>query len=242
MDSHVLPKALYRYLRASGGSDPVSVTKDRVHQSSKQVTAYLLCSACEKLLNENGERWMLHQGFRGQHRFRLREALLRATPLGPVHDGIAYSASNITELDVARIAYYASSVFWRASLPSSSNDREYQISLGKGYEAAFREYLLGCACFPSSAALVVQVANTNSPLQAFCFPFSQRHDGYHHHSFFAQGVLFWLFVGGRLPAKLDYICIVRSKAQVIFLSDKLEESVQSGSIDLLADAMRKRKT
>lgn len=239
--SHVLPKALYKYLRASG-RDPVSVTKDSVHQSSKQVTAYLLCATCEKLLNENGEQWMLKQGFRGHQRFRLRDTMLRATPLGQVDDGIAYSASTIPELDVTSIAYYASSVFWRASLAPSSNEREHQITLGKRYEAAFREYLLGCACFPSSAALVVEVANTNSPLQAFCFPYSRRHHGYHQHSFLAQGILFWLFVGGRLPAYLDHLCIVRSKEHVIFLSDKMEEAVQSGSIDLLADAMRKRRT
>jgi hypothetical protein len=89
--------------------------------------------------------------------------------------------------------------------------------------------------------LVVQVANTDSPLQVFSFPFSQRHAaGYHQHSFFAQGVLFWLFVGGRLMPKLDRICIVRSTERIIVLSDKVEEVVQSGSIELLADALGKR--
>ena len=64
--------------------------------------------------------------------------------------------------------------------------------------------------------------------------------GYHQHSFFAQGVLFWLFVGGRLMPKLERICIVRSRERIIFLSDKVEEVVQSGSIELLADALGKR--
>jgi hypothetical protein len=242
LQSHVLPKALYRYLRASGGSDPVSVSRvGGVHQSSKQFTAYLLCSDCEQRLNDHGERWMIQQGYRGRHRFRLRDTLLQATPLGQMHDGWAYSALNLPGLDVARIAYYSASVFWRASL-CSSNDLEHHITLGKRYEEEFRQYLAGCAGFPSSAALVVQIANTNAPLQLFSFPFSQRHAaGCHQHSFFAQGVLFWLFVGGRLLPKLDRICIVRSREQIIFLSDKVEEAVHSGSIDLLADALGKRK-
>ena len=238
--SHVLPKALYRYLRTSDGSDPVSVTRGGVHQSSKQATSYLLCSVCEQRLNENGERWMLSQGYRGLHRFRLRDTLLQATPLGKVHDGLVYSASRIPELDIARIIYYASSVFWRASL-CSSNDRDHEMTLGKRYEAEFREFLNGDSSFPESAALVVQVSNSKAPLQVFSFPFSQRHAGYHQHSFFAQGVLFWLFVGGRLLPTIDRICIVRSMEQVIFLSDKVEEVIQSGSIDLMADALGKRK-
>lgn len=184
---------------------------------------------------------MLQQGYRGKGRFRLRDTLLRATPLGQMHDGLAYSASKITELDVAQIAYYASSIFWRASL-SSSQDREHGISLGRRYEEEFRVYLEGSADFPASAALVVQVANTNSPLDVFSFPFSQHHAaGYHQHSFFAQGVLFWLFVGGRLIPKLDLLCIVRSREQIIFLSDKVEEVVQSGTIDLLAEVLGKRR-
>jgi hypothetical protein len=154
-------------------------------------------------------------------------------------DGIAFSASSIPELDIAQITYYASSIFWRASL-CFSPEREHHISLGTRYETEFREYLMGHAGFPPNAALVVQVANTNSPLQVFSFPFSQRHAGYHQHSFFAQGVLFWLFVGGRLMLKLDRICIVRSLENVIFLSDKVEDAVQSGSIDLLANALGSR--
>lgn len=240
-ESHILPKALYRYLLASGGSAPVVVTRGvGAHQTNKQVKADLLCSSCEKTLNDNGEGWMLSHGYRGRHRFRLRDILLRAKPLGPMHDGFVYSALDIAELDVARIAYYASSVFWRASV-CPSDEREHQMTLGKHYEEEFRGYLCGRTGFPSSAALMVEVSNTESPIQVFSFPFSQHHTGgYHQHSFFAQGVLFRLFVGGKLPPKLDLLCIVRSKGQVIFLSDKIEGVVQSGSIELMADAMRKQ--
>ncbi len=174
---------------------------------------------------------MLQQGYRGQGRFRLRDALVRATPLGQMRDGFAYSASKITELDVAQIAYYASSIFWRASL-SASHDREHGISLGRRCEEEFRAYLTGSADFPAGAALIVQVANTNSPLNVFSFPFSQNHAaGYHQHSFLAQGVLFWLFVGGRLLPKLDLICIVRSREQIIFYRTRLKSaSIQDPSI------------
>jgi len=202
--------------------------------------AYLLCSECERRFNDDGEGWMLRHGYRGRGRFRLRGTLRLATPLGQMHDGTAYSAST-AGLDVAQIAYYASSVFWRASV-FSSFDRDHNFSLGKCYEADFRQYLLDHASFPTDAALVVQVANVNSPLNVVWFPFSQNHAaGYHQHSFFAQGLLFWLFVGGNLIPKLDLLCIVRSKEHIIFLSDNVERAVQSGSIDLLVDALRPRK-
>jgi len=238
--SHILPKALYRYVRTSGGGNTIEVTKDRIQRSSKQATAHLLCSACEQRFNENGERWMLRQGYRGQGRFRLRETLVRAAPFGRMDDGLAYSAVVIPEIDVRKITYYASSIFWRASV-CSSNGEENQPKLGERYECQFREYLLGNADFPLSAVLVVQVAKAESPLQAFCFPFSQRHaGGYHQHTFLAQGVLFWLFVGGRLlPRRL---CIVRSPEQFIFLSDKVDPLAQSAAIDLMAAAMSNGRT
>lgn len=183
---------------------------------------------------------MLRQGYCGQNRFRLRDALQRAKSFGRVHDGLAYSAALIPEIDVAKIAYYASSIFWRASV-CSNNDTEHEPKLGTRYESEFREYLLGKADFPSSAVLVVQIATSNSPLQMFCFPFSQRHaGGYHQYTFFAQGVLFWLFVGGRsLPRKL---CIVRSPEQFIFLSDRVDPLAQTGAIDWLAKAIAAEKT
>jgi len=87
-------------------------------------------------------------------------------------------------------------VFSGEPQPLASQGREHQIELGVRYQGRFREYLLGNAEFPSNAALVVQVSNSHTPLQVFSFPYSKGTlTGNHQHSFFAQGILFWLFVG-----------------------------------------------
>ena len=183
---------------------------------------------------------MLRYGYRGKHRFRLRDALLKASPLGLVHDGVAYSSCAIPEVDLRQITYYASSIFWRTSV-YSCQQREHHISLGPLYEEQFRTYLLGSDDFPTNAALVVQVANSENPLNVFAFPFSQRHSaGYHQHSFLAQGILFWLFVGSRFLPDIKRICIVRSPEKLIFLSDRIDAMAESAAIELMASTVTTR--
>jgi hypothetical protein len=102
--SHLLPKALYRLVRASrganGGHDLVYTTKVNSWPSPRQVTANLLCGKCEQLFNENGERWVLRQCYRGKHSFKLQETIKKCGPLAQ-SPGSSYSAA-AASIDVAQ--------------------------------------------------------------------------------------------------------------------------------------------
>ncbi len=63
-DSHLLPAAMYKYIRVplKRNPNPVIVGRKVTATSSRQVTDYLLCAECEELFNKNGEgetlRWV----------------------------------------------------------------------------------------------------------------------------------------------------------------------------------------
>lgn len=114
--SHLLPKALYRFVIGSNQDpNPVIVTPTSAWQSSKQVEAHLLCSDCEQLFHRRGEDWTLRQCYRGQRRFRLQETLARAAPLADFGDALVFAAARIPAIDIGQLVYFAASVFWRAS-------------------------------------------------------------------------------------------------------------------------------
>src|SRR2546428_12506068 len=62
-DSHLLPRSLYKTLRAADAPNPnpIFLTSTRAGQTSKQLTDYVLCGRCEGLFNANGESWMMRQ-------------------------------------------------------------------------------------------------------------------------------------------------------------------------------------
>jgi hypothetical protein len=119
-DSHLLPKLMYRWLNAAKhkGTAPFKRSpRDGVFSTSKHVTAYILCSDCERLLSQHGED---HFGKVAVAHGSIPPALswyrevLRPHERG---DG-PYSVAHIGESPFvnASIFYFLVSVFWRASL------------------------------------------------------------------------------------------------------------------------------
>jgi hypothetical protein len=45
--------------------DTVQLSWNSYRKSSEQARRHILCSHCEQCLNENGERWVLHNCYRG---------------------------------------------------------------------------------------------------------------------------------------------------------------------------------
>src|SRR5207302_7192498 len=141
---------------------------------SKQVKAFLLCSECEQRLNNNGERWMLRNGYRGHGRFRLRDAMLRLGPLFRTANSLVFSSLRIPEMDLPKLTYFASSVFWRAAVHHWNGSSE--IHFGTPYEDEFRQYLLGGSGFPSNASLVVHISSCEKPADVFTLPSGSKQD------------------------------------------------------------------
>src|SRR4051794_17573254 len=91
--SHLLPAALYDYCR-KGDQEPIRVTSEIVMSTSRQTQDYLLCRACEGILNEGGERWIVGK-FAKQDRvnFPLYEMVASVGPDMDDGDVKAYSGN-----------------------------------------------------------------------------------------------------------------------------------------------------
>ncbi len=69
----------------------------------------------------------------------------------------AYSAAETSTIDRAKLAYFALSVFWRASVHTWTSDdgAEVRIEFGARYNEELRRYLIGATALPKKAALLV---------------------------------------------------------------------------------------
>jgi hypothetical protein len=108
----------------------------------------------------------------------------------------------------------------------------YRIALGP-YEEQFREYLLGEAPFPPSAALWVWVARHETPSRAATPPDSHRVGQCHIHFFDVPGVRFFLIIGRTIPEYARLVCVLNGPDQPILVSDApdqlIVESVRAAS-------------
>jgi len=242
-NSHLLPAALYKLMRDPDDSNPnpVLVTKAAALQTSWQVTVQLLCSECEAQFNKNGERWVLRHCYRGKGRFLLRKILENATPIWPKKEILVFPGKSIPQIEVGQLVYFATSVFWRASVyPWKVRNETIHIELGTRYEEEFRQYLIGAADFPGNAVMWVSVSPSSEPLGAFALPYGGREGVLHHYRLVIPGVLFDLFLGNKVAPFMRRLCTFRSPEGFIYLTDQVDLRVlkdiarTTGSSQLLA--------
>lgn len=154
--SHLLPAAFYKRLRdhSSANPNPVIINNKYGGQSSLQVRDYLLCEKCERLLSDKGEQYVIVSAFDGQ-KFPLQAALKKLTPAVTGPKIRAVSCAGVPSVDIDKLAYFASSVFWRASAHEwhAKGGITISIHLGRGYEEVFRAFILGGSGFPCKAAI-----------------------------------------------------------------------------------------
>ena len=224
--SHLLPKALYRWIqRSTAGqknANAVHVTAKQATTKSFQIAEYLLCPECEERLRVGGEDWVLANGFRGTGSFPIHSVLAGATPFAKLTQASIIDARAIAGIDLQQLAYFALSVFWRAGACQwNALDHYSQISLGP-YQETLRQYLLG-GSFPYQAILIANVADNPSPQLGAVFPYSNRVNGVWQHRFSMPGMAFWLH-HGRFKDQLPALCAVRSG--VICHAAKLDDNYE----------------
>jgi len=232
-DSHLVPKALYRVVRAADHRrhpDPVLLTSKVKRQTSFQATQYLLCNECEKRFDHNGEDWVMRHCYRGRDRFRLREMLQRAAPIHTDEENTIYNASTVAGMEVEKAVYFCVSVFCRASVRRwESSGQQYEgIRLGPKYQEEIRAYLLGDAGLPQNAAVMFIVSALPRPHLTFNFPDTVRIDASHAHTLHIPGLTFQLGLGAQRSAGARETCIVRSEFHPIFVCSDGDERVQRG--------------
>ena len=232
--SHFLPAAVYRCLDP-GNNRHVVLTTSECYTTSRQVTAHLLCRSCEQRLNQNGEQWVLKNGFRGQDNFPLQSTLQRSPIRGRTSSGVYFAGAGLPGVDMDQLCYFGASVFWRASTyrwPGSNH-----IDLGHIYVEEFRRFLNGEAGFPANAVLVIYICGAGKTTEAAIFPYGGRvrKGTFHEYRLILPGMLFILAVGQRIPAHLKLLCSAHSTERLIFLSSRAQELQTFELRELLAD-------
>jgi hypothetical protein len=236
-ESHLLPKALYRWIQRSmkgeKNSNPVIITARQATTKSFQISEYLLCPECEDLLRLGGEEWVLKNGYRGGGGFSLQSALSKARPLAELDKASVIDGRTVPDVDVDQLVYFGISVFWRASARKwDALDHSIELSLGP-YREKLRRFLLRKEAFPEQAVLMVCVSAAPTRLFGATFPYSNRVNGIWQHRFSLPGMAFWLHLG-RFKDPLPALCAAHSG--VICYARSLEENYEREMIALMRTA------
>jgi hypothetical protein len=220
--SHLVPRAYYKLLRTPGADDPNPITADAetTRTSQEQLAKHLLCASCEDLLNKNGERWVLLNNYRLDGPSPLYRALNAAEADMNFLSGTVYRSLAIPEIDMDKLVYFGTSIFWRAAIADWTMNRKLVPLMSLGvYQEQFRRYLHAEAGFPQNAAIWVAVVRSESPAPLISFPTGERVGKYHRHTFDVFGLSYMLYVGGSLPQEVTQFCAARAANRYIFFTD-----------------------
>jgi len=161
--SHLLPAAFYRGA-STKSRQPAFFSGYKNWSSSRQIWKHLLCRSCEDKFNKLGEKWVNEHRLRAEGSFPLLAGLkLGSTPLRlPRNVGVPYPAKAFVDIDIDRLAYFASSVFWRAGVCDWGEKRLTQLDLGP-YGEQLRRFLTGATIWPDGAIIRVTIFDSFEP-------------------------------------------------------------------------------
>jgi hypothetical protein len=220
--SHLLPRSLYKKVRTTGrkNNDPFLITTERRRSTSHQFQDYLLCKDCEHRFNVGGEKYVMELAL-VKGRVPLLEMLQKSgTPIKTI-DWESYSVKTTPQVDRDKLAYFALSVFWRASVHTWENEdgSSTRIQLGCRYNEELRQYLMGLAPMPSSGYLKVSVCTDALHQNMFFAPAPAANKKLRMPGFMACGIDFRFAIGGSVPAPLKRLSMLHTPDQWISVYD-----------------------
>jgi hypothetical protein len=223
-DSHLMPRSLYKKSRGSGtkgNQDPLLVTKEARRQSSYQITDYVFCGDCEHRLNVGGEDYMLRLVAKQNLDFPLLDQLQAVPPTLKHPNWGAYAASDTPTIDRDKIAYFALSVFWRASIHTweQENGDKVKIDLGPKYNEELRKCLMGLTPVPRNVSLQVVVCSDQLNRGAFFAPAENQKNKDRTFIFVARGMMFFFRVSNTLEDYQKRLSIVNTTERWITIKD-----------------------
>jgi hypothetical protein len=223
-DSHLMPRSLYKKARSSGGKgnqDPLLVTKSARKRSSYQITDYVLCRECEHRFNVNGESYVMQVVAKQNLDFPLLETLKSTTPTLKHENWDTYSATDTPSIEREKIAYFAISVVWRASIHTWAqvDGESVKIDLGPKYNEQIRKYLMGETHVPKSVSLQVIACSDLVNRISFFPPAENQKTHDRTFIFLARGVLFFFRASNTLTGFQKRLSIVNNTNQWITIRD-----------------------
>ena len=219
-ESHFIAEGINR----RAGKGRVVMTPELFVAIQKPVKDYLLCKDCEQKFGR-AEDYVISLLRQDESSFPLLERLTASKPLGSGKSGSLVYSATAAGVEVAQIAYFALSMFWRASVHAwtTLNGKTIHMPL-RSYEEPVRKYLNNETGVPTGLVLRLGVC-TDKESQAMVFaPVEWSNDLYTGYEMTVLGVSFTLVVGVKPAAKDWGLCCVNSKENVIFLEDCSEAS------------------
>ncbi len=216
--SHYMPRALFVHC----GDDtlsPIVLTEKLILSTDRQVSAPLLCSACEQLFSKKGEEYTMTMVQRNSGRFTLLEILNAAKRCRPEGEFVAYFGRQLP-VDTDALAYFALSVAWRGAVHDwpTLGGQTTGVSLGQ-YLEPLRQYLLGEIAVPDGVFVAVIAASDFGSRNHVFFPSQTKNVPFTCISMLALGIWFDIFLGSDLPFELRRRCCVTSAKRPIFKAD-----------------------
>lgn len=231
-ESHYLSKGLYKALRSlhSENQSPLLVTARVALQTSRQMTAPLLCSECEQLLNAKGERHTIRV-MSNSKGFLLLDIVQRMASAAAAGGVTAYRCSNSPEVDTGALAHFALGLLWKASIHTWAPAAGVQANVHLGpYQEPIRAYLRSEAVFPANVIVKVTLCTDGESQLVMYGPTFGDAKGsktYNYYEMLAGGINFGVCVGAGIPAKVRRQCCVSSPDKWIFVRDCKERTLSA---------------
>jgi len=230
VSSHLMPRSLYKKSRGpgkKGNQDPLTVDASGKRPSSYQVEDHLLCPSCEDRFNRNGEHYVMQLLTTREGRFPLLEMLQKVTTSMVTSEWTGYATADTPNIDREKIAYFAISVFWRASIHiwKLENAEEVKIDLGKKYNEEIRRYLLGETPIPLRAALTVVVCTDARNQSTFFMPAENQKTRDRSVGFGARGMIFMFRIGKTMAPYQRRLSMINNQEGLITAYDCTKHSI-----------------
>jgi hypothetical protein len=213
-NSHLIPRSFYKKARSTGrgNTDPFTRTVHGMWRSSYQVRDYVFCRDCEQRLNDCGESYV-SRVVATQSTFPLLTTLESSKNklVGP--EWAAYANVNTPQIDRDKIAYFALSVCWRASVHTwkLENGDNVSINLGKRYNEELRRFLMNETPVPRNASLIVVACTDVHNQNAFFMPAENAKTNDKSVGFMARGLMFVLRMSKTLKPFQERLSMINTK-------------------------------
>jgi hypothetical protein len=234
-ESHFLSAGIYRILRddKEKNPNPWLLTRTTAVQTSRQMTARLLCRACEQRFSKYGETWVLGHCLRKDGSFPLASILAPIVP-DVWSDTTAtrlYYASKIPEINISALTYFAASIFWRGSIHPWNDDASIPVRLGP-FQEQFRQYLMGLQAFPKDCSLWVVVREGKEINRLTYAPIGKREGNFHVYKFPMPGLGFSLVVSKNIPQNYREKCFVHGPGNPIVVTTLIEQFLMDDAVKM----------
>lgn len=206
LDSHVIPRGVFKRLTKGEAGAQHKVVKNEVGAKNRYTTSHqlvepMLCEGCEQKLNQGGEDYCLRLIPSWAGDFRMRSKLRGIRPdFSSKEIKLWFEASASSELDVAKIFHFALGMMWKSSVSNLGELRGYRGAFGAKYAEELRRYLLKGERLPELFSMIVVVDDKTVPEPYFSTPIRWRDEtsrsAQYVHELVLPGVIFQAIVGG----------------------------------------------